>query len=56
MSASLAEVDPDIADLLDRELGRQRDTLEMIASENFADFRKHVNTGYSYFHGTETCT
>ncbi|HET9565463.1 MAG TPA: hypothetical protein VFP27_13395, partial [Mycobacterium sp.] len=27
MSASLAEVDPDIAELLDRELGRQRDTL-----------------------------
>ena len=36
MSASLAEVDPDIAGLLDSELGRQRDTLEMIASENFA--------------------
>ncbi|OBJ67890.1 serine hydroxymethyltransferase [Mycobacterium sp. 1274756.6] len=35
MSASLAEVDPDIADLLGKELGRQRDTLEMIASENF---------------------
>jgi glycine hydroxymethyltransferase len=36
MSAPLAEVDPDIADLLSKELGRQRDTLEMIASENFA--------------------
>lgn len=36
MSAPLVEVDPDIADLLDKELGRQRDTLEMIASENFA--------------------
>ncbi|MBN3457282.1 serine hydroxymethyltransferase [Mycolicibacterium sp.] len=36
MSASLADVDPDIAELLDKELGRQRDTLEMIASENFA--------------------
>lgn len=36
MSAPLADVDPDIAELLDRELGRQRDTLEMIASENFA--------------------
>ncbi|MGV0836095.1 serine hydroxymethyltransferase [Mycolicibacterium thermoresistibile] len=36
MSASLAEIDPDIAAVLDRELGRQRDTLEMIASENFA--------------------
>lgn len=32
----LAEVDPEIAALIDQELGRQRDTLEMIASENFA--------------------
>jgi glycine hydroxymethyltransferase len=31
----LAEVDPDIARVLDRELGRQQGTLEMIASENF---------------------
>jgi glycine hydroxymethyltransferase len=30
MSAPLAEVDPDIAELLDKELHRQRDTLEMI--------------------------
>lgn len=36
MSAPLADVDPDIAGLLNRELGRQRATLEMIASENFA--------------------
>ena len=36
MSAPLADVDPDIAVLLDKELDRQRDTLEMIASENFA--------------------
>lgn len=36
LSAPLADVDPDIAGLLDAELGRQRDTLEMIASENFA--------------------
>ena len=35
MTAPLAEVDPDIAELLGKELGRQRDTLEMIASENF---------------------
>ncbi|HEU0191947.1 MAG TPA: serine hydroxymethyltransferase [Mycobacterium sp.] len=35
MSAPLAEVDPDIAELLDKELHRQRDYLEMIASENF---------------------
>ncbi|MFF5793403.1 serine hydroxymethyltransferase [Paeniglutamicibacter sp. NPDC012692] len=33
---SLAEVDPEIAEVLKLELGRQRDTLEMIASENFA--------------------
>ncbi|MBM7796325.1 serine hydroxymethyltransferase [Pseudoglutamicibacter cumminsii] len=32
----LAELDPEIAALIDQELGRQRDTLEMIASENFA--------------------
>lgn len=31
----LTEVDPEIAEVLDRELGRQRDYLEMIASENF---------------------
>ncbi|BBY56782.1 serine hydroxymethyltransferase 1 [Mycolicibacillus koreensis] len=35
MSAPLDQVDPDIAELLGKELGRQRDTLEMIASENF---------------------
>jgi glycine hydroxymethyltransferase len=34
-TAPLAEVDPDIARVLDRELARQQDTLEMIASENF---------------------
>ncbi|ASN40296.1 MAG: serine hydroxymethyltransferase [Paeniglutamicibacter terrestris] len=33
---SLAELDPEIAAVLTLELGRQRDTLEMIASENFA--------------------
>nr|WP_149957348.1 serine hydroxymethyltransferase [Zafaria cholistanensis] len=33
---SLAEVDPEIAAVLTDELGRQRNTLEMIASENFA--------------------
>ncbi|HEU0256927.1 MAG TPA: serine hydroxymethyltransferase [Microbacteriaceae bacterium] len=31
----LSEVDPEIAALLESELGRQRDYLEMIASENF---------------------
>jgi glycine hydroxymethyltransferase len=34
--APLSEVDPEIAAVLAGELGRQRDTLEMIASENFA--------------------
>jgi glycine hydroxymethyltransferase len=31
----LAEVDPEVADAIDRELARQQRTLEMIASENF---------------------
>ncbi len=35
MSQSLAELDPEIQEVLDKELGRQRGTLEMIASENF---------------------
>src|SRR5215213_4396047 len=34
-TASLADVDPDIARVLGRELERQQGTLEMIASENF---------------------
>ncbi len=34
-TAPLSEVDPDIARVLDAELGRQQQTLEMIASENF---------------------
>ncbi|MGU3431855.1 serine hydroxymethyltransferase [Actinomycetes bacterium M1A6_2h] len=35
LTASLGEVDPEVAAALAGELGRQRDTLEMIASENF---------------------
>ncbi|WP_029362873.1 serine hydroxymethyltransferase [Brachybacterium squillarum] len=35
LDQSIAELDPDIARVLDRELGRQQRTLEMIASENF---------------------
>ncbi|WP_054952137.1 serine hydroxymethyltransferase [Flaviflexus massiliensis] len=35
LNSSINEVDPEIAAVLDKELGRQRDTLEMIASENF---------------------
>jgi hypothetical protein len=34
-NAPLAEVDPEIAQVLERELERQRGYLEMIASENF---------------------
>jgi glycine hydroxymethyltransferase len=34
-TSPLSEVDPEIAAVLDSELGRQRGTLEMIASENF---------------------
>ena len=33
-SASLADSDPEIADVVRRELGRQRDEIELIASEN----------------------
>jgi len=33
--AGLASVDPDVASLLERELARQRATIELIASENF---------------------
>jgi glycine hydroxymethyltransferase len=34
-AAGLDDIDPDVAGLIDRELGRQRDQLELIASENF---------------------
>ena len=33
-SATLAEADPEIADAIGKELGRQRDEIELIASEN----------------------
>ncbi|MGI5120618.1 serine hydroxymethyltransferase [Marinactinospora thermotolerans] len=36
LDQSLAELDPEVAKAVGAELGRQRDTLEMIASENFA--------------------
>lgn len=35
MNQTLSEFDPEIRAVLDQELARQRDTLEMIASENF---------------------
>jgi len=35
LNQPLAELDPDIAEVLPGELARQRETLEMIASENF---------------------
>jgi glycine hydroxymethyltransferase len=34
-SAALRDSDPDVADAIERELGRQRDEIELIASENF---------------------
>src|SRR5438270_7253901 len=33
-SATLAQADPEIADVITNELGRQRDEIELIASEN----------------------
>jgi len=33
-SAALAEVDPEITEAINLELGRQRDEIELIASEN----------------------
>ena len=33
-SASLADADPEIAEVIGKELGRQRDEIELIASEN----------------------
>ena len=33
-SASLADTDPEIADVIGKEFGRQRDEIELIASEN----------------------
>ncbi|HJC71027.1 MAG TPA: serine hydroxymethyltransferase, partial [Candidatus Brachybacterium intestinipullorum] len=35
LDQSVADIDPEIAQVLDRELARQQGTLEMIASENF---------------------
>ncbi|MDE3719791.1 MULTISPECIES: serine hydroxymethyltransferase [Nocardiopsis] len=36
LNKSLSELDPEVSAAVDAELARQRDTLEMIASENFA--------------------
>ena len=33
-AASIAETDPEVADAIGKELGRQRDEIELIASEN----------------------
>ena len=41
----LIEVDPDVAALLDEELERQQDTLELIASENFTGRRCSRRSG-----------
>lgn len=37
-TAPLEQIDPEIADVLEKERGRQENTLEMIASENFVPF------------------
>ncbi len=37
-TAPIEEVDPEIAEVLEKERGRQENTLEMIASENFVPF------------------
>ena len=44
-NAPLSEVDPEIAAVLEHELGRQRGTLEMIASENFVPARRARGAG-----------
>ena len=44
-SASLAESDPEIADVIGRELGRQRDEIELIASENIVCARRARGAG-----------
>ncbi len=40
-----AKPDPEIAELLDSELGRQRSGLEMIASENLVPSERYCNAG-----------
>jgi glycine hydroxymethyltransferase len=45
LTASLHELDPEVAAAVDAELGRQRGTLEMIASENFAPLAVLVAQG-----------
>jgi glycine hydroxymethyltransferase len=35
LTAPLGEADPEVADAIRRELGRQRDEIELISSENF---------------------
>ena len=50
-SAGLAEIDPEIAELLGKELDRQRGHIELIASENFTWPSVFEATGIS--HDTE---
>ena len=44
-SAGLAEIDPEIAELLGKELDRQRGQIELIASENFTWPSNHEGVG-----------
>ncbi len=66
-NASVSEVDPEVAELLDLELDRQQRTLEMIASENFVpvsvleaqgsvvdqQVRRGLSRGRRYYGGCE---
>ena len=45
MSGFLHDTDPEVAGILERELGRQRSTLQLIASENFASPAVMAATG-----------
>ena len=49
-SASLGESDPDIADAIGLELGRQRDEIELIASENIVSRAVLEAQGLSLIH------
>lgn len=46
---SLSELDPEVAGAIAGELARQRDTLEMIASENFVPPRRVAGAGLRFY-------
>ena len=53
---TLAQLDPEIQAVLDAELGRQGDTLEMIASENFVPRAVLEAQGWSLLISTPRAT